>query len=939
MTSLQIKITSDIFEAELKCPMKCWLRNAGEPFSGVAYTQWRQTKNLSYCGTATGLLASQSSSDEFALSPSIRDFESAKWSKASSVSVQAKTDKYMLESKLHATERMSSTTKSNLDDFIPIRFVFTNKLSVHDKLMLGFDAFVLAKFIGRGIKVGKIIHGDDSNTKRVSVAAFTSTIQQHIESITALLSNPNPPELVLIRHCTECEFRNRCRHMAKETDDLSLLSGMSEKERSKHRNKGIFTVNQLSYIFRPRRTPKRAKNPAKPHYFSLQALAIRERCIYIHGSPILPECKSKVYLDIEGLPDRDFHYLIGVLIVTEEDEIFHSFWADTESEMPRIFGQFAETISQLPDYRVFHYGDYDAAAIRHVVAALPKSVREQFDVILHKSVNVLSHIYPHVYFPTYSNSLKDIAPFLGCSKTSQEATGLDSIIWRMQWECERDPQLKTQLIEYNKADCIALKHVTEFIHNQINGLKEIESGIKINRTDEMLVARAHWQIFAPKPNALTEFKQVIKSAYFDYQREKVFIRTDPKFKSINKRATKKINLPSKPDKKILVEIKNCPHCKSRKLKQGSEHSRILIDLRFSKTVVKKCVMQIFSWSYTCEKCGKTFCSENLFPHPSTYGHGFVSWCIYQHIVLGVNMLKVRKGLVDLFGLQVNHNALHRTKEQTARFYEATYKQILDSILTSPVLHIDETTVNLRKVQGYVWVLSTMDQVYYFYRPTRETDFLQTMLASFNGILISDFYTGYDALPCKQQKCLIHLIRDIDDDLMSNPFDQELKGLAQAFGSLIRSIISTVDRFGLRTRNLKKHKKEVERFMEYKVSDEFTSELAIKYAKRFRKYGSRMFTFLDHDGVPWNNNNAEHAIKRIAKHRRDANGRYTESTLTEYLIIASVLETCEFNNINVLKFLLSKKQTIEGLMRMAGRKTHHQKHSEIEDTVKTAPVIP
>jgi len=98
MTSLQIKITSDIFEAELKCPMKCWLRNAGEPFSGVAYTQWRQTKNLSYCGTATGLLASQSSSDEFALSPSIRDFESAKWSKASSVSVQAKTDKYMLES-------------------------------------------------------------------------------------------------------------------------------------------------------------------------------------------------------------------------------------------------------------------------------------------------------------------------------------------------------------------------------------------------------------------------------------------------------------------------------------------------------------------------------------------------------------------------------------------------------------------------------------------------------------------------------------------------------------------------------------------------------------------------------------------------------------------------------------------------------------------------
>ena len=30
-----------------------------------------------------------------------------------------------------------------------------------------------------------------------------------------------------------------------------------------------------------------------------------------------------------------------------------------------------------------------------------------------------------------------------------------------------------------------------------------------------------------------------------------------------------------------------------------------------------------------------------------------------------------------------------------------------------------------------------------------------------------------------------------------------------------------------------------------------------------------------DGVPWNNNNAEHAIKFFAKHRRDANGKFTE----------------------------------------------------------------
>ena len=38
-----------------------------------------------------------------------------------------------------------------------------------------------------------------------------------------------------------------------EKDDLSLLVNMPEKERARLNSKGIFTVTQLSYTFRPRR--------------------------------------------------------------------------------------------------------------------------------------------------------------------------------------------------------------------------------------------------------------------------------------------------------------------------------------------------------------------------------------------------------------------------------------------------------------------------------------------------------------------------------------------------------------------------------------------------------------------------------------------------------------------------------------------------------------
>lgn len=71
----------------------------------------------------------------------------------------------------------------------------------------------------------------------------------------------------------------------------------------------------------------------------------------------------------------------------------------------------------------------------------------------------------------------------------------------------------------------------------------------------------------------------------------------------------------------------------------------------------------------------------------------------------------------------------------------------------------------------------------------------------------------------------------------------------------------------------------------------------------------MFTFLDHDGVPWNNNNAEHAIKAFARYRRYSDGRFTENSLKEFLLLLSVFQSCEYNNIPALEFLLSQETVI------------------------------
>ena len=51
--------------------------------------------------------------------------------------------------------------------------------------------------------------------------------------------------------------------------------------------------------------------------------------------------------------------------------------------------------------------------------------------------------------------------------------------------------------------------------------------------------------------------------------------------------------------------------------------------------------------------------------------------------------------------------------------------------------------------------------------------------------------------------------------------------------------------------------------------EFRLRDVSELSKAFRKNRDKLFTFLAHDGVPWNNNNAEHAVKGFAYYREVA----------------------------------------------------------------------
>lgn len=64
-------------------------------------------------------------------------------------------------------------------------------------------------------------------------------------------------------------------------------------------------------------------------------------------------------------------------------------------------------------------------------------------------------------------------------------------------------------------------------------------------------------------------------------------------------------------------------------------------------------------------------------------------------------------------------------------------------------------------------------------------------------------------------------------MYKEPFNQEIKQVAQEFATLLKPIIDTIDRFGLKARFLRKHKLAVARFYDALLCREYNTELAQK----------------------------------------------------------------------------------------------------------------
>jgi predicted RecB family nuclease len=794
------------------------------------------------------------------------------------------------------------TTSRSKQAYIPILFLHTERIRIEDRLLLAFYGSILWKSTGLPPPMGRIIYGERQTNSKIALDNLLPRADKLIFNILELQKGIKPPSICLNRNCTICEYKAVCYSTALGKDDLSLLRVLTSKEISKFKKRGIFTVTQLAHTLRLRRNRKQSTKRRFPHKPELKALAVTNKKTYVIEVPKLIDKSVDIYFDVEGTEDQNFYYLIGAIICNGGINHRNSFWANTKDDENKIWELFLEVLKNFEDYNLFHYGSYEKKFVKTMVKRYgPNS--DIVDRIENNMVNVLSEIYSKVYFPTHSNDLKSIASHLGFKWSSNNASGIQSLVWRYKWHQTQDADLKKKLVTYNYEDCLALKTVTETLKNF--AFKE-----KINTNDLRLDTSFKFgkiNFFFP------ELNYVNRCAYFDYQRSRVYLKTS---KDVNKSLKRK--RLKKPKVKINKEIdcgrpQNCIFCGSNYPIKYGKYFQVVYDLKLFDGGIKRWVIKYNYCRFFCKKCKKTFFHTPFRCESfSKYGHKLMAWIVYQNICLLNSYLTISDQINEVFGININRNTIAHFKKRAAIYYSSLYKKIKKKILAKDLIHVDETPIKIRGDKGYIWVLTNMEEVFFSFSNSREGSHIQDILANFKGVLISDFYAVYDSIDCVQQKCLIHLIRDFNDDLYKNPFDEEYKELAMNFTNTLVPIIKTVEIYGLKRRYLRKHKKGINRFYKTILKTEFKSEVAEKYKTRLNKYKDKLFNFIDYDGIPWNNNNAENAIKRLAMLRRTIGGSSTPEGIKDYMILFSISETLRRKNYNILEFFASGIRNIDYL---------------------------
>lgn len=359
------------------------------------------------------------------------------------------------------------------------------------------------------------------------------------------------------------------------------------------------------------------------------------------------------------------------------------------------------------------------------------------------------------------------------------------------------------------------------------------------------------------------------------------------------------SIPDKWDEKIEVPPPEVCACGCNQiLENGDSDKKYIEDI---PPVSRKVTLLEYRRGI-CAKCGKEI------RHPEADGAPVeIGGNLAAHLAMlrqaGISYRKISVFCTETLGIPLSPSGamgvINRLVDRKLPIYET-----IGSVLPKQaVLNGDETGWKVRLEQWYMWIMCNRSLVYLLPNSGRSAKVPEMLLGKdYQGTLVCDFYGAYNFLP-KTQRCLVHLMRDVEKEREVLPGSVQLERFEERLWNFIGTgkSVSLLPQGAEKDKSAAPLEKELMDIAKMDVPKGRPETLR----KRVEKYRDQMTRFVTTPGVEWHNNRAERHLRPLVVSRKMSFGSDTPEGAGRTCVLHSVVETCRLQNIKPVEILREK----------------------------------
>jgi transposase len=276
---------------------------------------------------------------------------------------------------------------------------------------------------------------------------------------------------------------------------------------------------------------------------------------------------------------------------------------------------------------------------------------------------------------------------------------------------------------------------------------------------------------------------------------------------------------------------------------------------------------------------------------------------------------------DFFDLSVSQATVLKANEVAAQILQPTVQEIAKACLASPVLHADETGLQVGKKLHWLHVLATDALTWMGCHPKRGGQAFEAfaLLERFQGVLVHDGWMPYKALSCEHALCNAHHLREL-----TYLFEEQNQEWAADMLELLRHA-NHQDNVNCADGKVPRYETRKYQSQVSELRDLYEAILAAGEAEnpkapsvgkrgrpkqskatnllgRLRQYSDEVWRFMLEPDVPFTNNVAEQAV-RMPKVKQKVSGCFrTLQGAQTYSVIRSYAATMHKQGANIFESL-------------------------------------